>query len=144
MKEFDYWQKVSDNFRAGEFLPPDAHLYHEDPLSLISGWQLRVAEALRARFGVTYINTWLWNEKGAVGRGVRISEGVTAKIGVLGSRHRFALALDCKFKDVTADEARKGIKTSEFYFMDVGVSRFENKVSWLHVDAGRYISSFNP
>ena len=143
MAKFDYMQKVSENFRAGEFLPPDAHEYTDDPLALISGWQIRVAEALRERFGATYINTWLFGGR-LVGRGVRIPYGKTSNIGAAGSRHRFGLALDCSFKNKTAEQARKELKTSEFYFMEKGVARFENKVNWLHVDAGLRITSFNP
>lgn len=142
-KQFDYNQKVSENFKAGEFLPPDAHEYTDNPLSLITDWQIRVAEALRERFGATYINTWLFGGR-LVGRGVRIPYGKTAKIGSAGSRHRFGLALDASFKKVTAAEARKQIKTGEFFFMEKGVARFENEVNWLHVDAGRRITSFNP
>ena len=142
LNDFDYKQKVSENFVAGEFLPPDAHEYTDDPLSLITEWQIRVAEALRERFGVTYLNTWIYGGN-LVARGIRIPYGVTAKIGVAGSRHRLGLAIDASFKNITADEARKKIKADEFFFMLKGVSRFENGVSWLHVDAGLQITSFN-
>lgn len=138
---FDYWQKVSANFRAGEFLPPDAHEHHENPLELITPWMIRVAEAFRTQFGVTYINTWLWGGD-SVGRGFRFNTGVTGGIGVSKSRHRYGLALDLVPKYVTAEDARLAIKASEYYWMQLGVARLEDDKSWVHLDAGLTIYIF--
>ena len=142
-KMFDYSDKCSENFRYGEFLPPDAHLYHENPAELVTPWLLRVSEALRSRYGAVNVNTWLWGGE-MVGRGVRLEKGVTSRIGAKRSRHKIGLALDCTFKDVFVPTVRNQITKNHDEWLSLGVVRVETGTRWLHLDGGLYITTFNP
>ena len=135
--------RVSKNILLGELLPPDAENFGF-PLDLVSPWIIRVSQALRDEFGPIEINTWIYGGS-YVARGVRLSGGVS-NINSAGSRsrHKYSMALDCKFKNFTAEQVRQKIYQNEDYWLSIGIVRIEKDTSWLHVDAGLSIYKFNP
>lgn len=125
--------KVSENFWLQEFVPPDVYqmagknaLWFLDPKIII------LAQFVRDRFGkpVT-INDWMdgGDYKFSGFRDPLCTEGV------LFSQHRFGRAIDAKVRDVDPEEVRADIKTKEFWWMEKGLTAYEeNTLTWNHLD----------
>jgi len=99
-----------------------------------SAWQfldprlLITIDKLRAVFGPATINNWKWGGK-FKWSGLRTPE---CRIGAKMSQHRFGRAADMKFKNISAKEIRKAIKSDPMWTKYIHC--VENKVNWLHID----------
>jgi hypothetical protein len=69
---------------------------------------LRTADLLRERYGQITINDWMWGGKNQ-SRGLRTPESMYYS---LYSAHSHGRAIDCIFKDVTAEQVRQDILNS--------------------------------
>jgi hypothetical protein len=108
------------------------------------------ADALRKKYGITYINTWtsisLPPKQRFQYRGFRPfaelfdheyykqTGNVRLTVGGLTSQHVFGKAFDCHFKDISVDKVREEMqdnpKEPAFKF----IRGCELDVNWLHVD----------
>lgn len=93
---------------------------------------LRLADALRERFGSTTINDWSWGG-GFSESGLR-TEGMFYYNA--NSQHAFGRALDMKFKHHTAQHVRDWLRENytEYYRHIATSITCEGGVSWLHLD----------
>lgn len=142
---------VSKNFKAGEFLPPDAEeILKTDPSKWLLGsngvWLRRVAQTLRNEFGPITINNWIFGGN-RVASGLRLPSGVS-NIGVKGSRHRLGLAIDAIPAKYTVAEVQQDLEKRQNFWLRAGVVRYEKTkngepISWVHVDGGKTVYGFN-
>jgi hypothetical protein len=95
--------------------------------------------ALRAEFGPIMINDWYKGGKFSY-RGVR---PWNVKVGAPFSQHKTGRAIDYHTKDFTAEEMREAIKKKQEYWLDLGITRIEDKKSWLHFDLAMVKTSHN-
>ena len=111
-------------------------------LQLFNPNALITLQALRDKFGPTFVNNWHVGGNNHY-RGFRNFDcGIGAKL----SQHKLGNAFDCNFTDYTAEEVREYILNNPHEFPHI--TAIEGKVSWLHFDvrpatwAG--IKVFNP
>ena len=98
--------------------------------SLLDERALFTLDTLRDIFGPITVNDWMWGGRFSE-RGLRTQDGNT---GSKYSQHRFGRAIDCIFKDTTAEEVREYIFSNPDMFPHIrGV---ELGTSWLHFDIG--------
>lgn len=131
------------HFDIKELVPPETYQQANgndwklwmlfDPLAL------KTLDALRDQFGHCTVNDWSWGGQFKYS-GYRPP---SCQVGSQWSQHRFGRAFDCKFRDVTAAEARmvlKDTKRDDLYQALIGVRRIENDVNWLHFDLGNWVA----
>lgn len=143
--------EVNPHFRLGELLPSDAQEVLGDPVRWFfeqgrGEWLDRVSLALRRQFGPMVVNDWLRGGEFNA-RGYRLPSGLS-NIGGKGSRHRLGLALDCHFTQTPLKDVQRHLERHPEQWLRVGVARYERTnqgrpVTWLHVDAGVAVQSFN-
>ncbi len=98
---------------------------------LIDNRILFTADMLRERYGTMVVNDWLWRTDNANNyRGFRPHN---CTVGAVFSQHRFGRALDCKFKNVEAEEVRLDIRSNDKYAFKY-ITAIELDVTWLHID----------
>lgn len=125
----------SKHFQLQELVHPDIFNERgERAWELLSPALLQSLDQLRAKFGPVIINTW-HSQKLTDKYGRRVDSGMRkhdASIGAKWSAHKFGLAADCLFADVTVTYVRKYVidHPDEFPF----ISAIEDGVSWFHFD----------
>ena len=123
--------KVSKNFILQELVPVEVYeRFGDSALWFLDANTIKVLQELRERYG-----SCLVNDKYRGGnlnyRGFR---QLACTVGGTYSQHRYGRAFDCNFKNATAEEVRKDILANESYWRELGMSCFEDNVSWFHFD----------
>lgn len=140
--------KTCDHFALHELLPPDIYYHLKDQNVLWKGWLLvppttiETVDALRKELGPMFINTY------ALSEGVKNKYGTRTQSGKRRidfddkpnyvSAHYHLLGTDSKFRDCSAEEARKYILKNEGKFPFI--NRLEctikgKEINWLHWDS---------
>ncbi len=122
------------HFQTYELLPEDFYEAHkhlgDDKLWLMfDDRALQTADWLRDVYGPITLNDWRWGGRNHY-RGWRPWEC----IGVLLSQHKFGRALDCVFRDVSAEEVRQDIRKDPYSGVFQHITAIEDGVGWLHLD----------
>lgn len=130
--------RISKHFSLEEFVDPEYIRLEEAGELLarwyVSKWQVDVAEFLRKRYGVTYINTYAWDDNGRTEAGTRLP---TTKTGATFSQHKYMNALDPQFKKVSAEEVRNDCLANMDLFREYGITTIESgeyAPTWFHCD----------
>ena len=134
---------IPKHFRIEELVYPGFYEAHKHRGNLIwLAFDVRVlvtADRLRERYGPITVNDWLWG--GAFEEsGLR---AMSTKTGSELSQHKYGRALDCKFRDCTADEVRADMRVggcfkphtyvdTTFEFITC-IEEFKG-MSWFHFD----------
>lgn len=126
--------KVAENFDLQEFVPEEIFKkWQGSSLWFVDPRIIQTAQALRDEFGPMTINDkyrgGTYNYSGF--------RQPSCTIGAKMSQHRFGRAIDCKFKDITVQEAYASILADQSYWISKGITTLENidfTKSWLHVD----------
>ena len=123
-------QYKCDYFKIQELVDPDTYKARgQKAWELFSPELLIAIDGLRVMFGPAIINDWKFGGR-FKWSGFR---SPACRIGAKLSQHRFGRACDMKFKNVSAKEVRKHIRSDPAYYIGLGITCIENKVSWLHV-----------
>jgi hypothetical protein len=150
-----YFTPSSKLFHPAEFFPKSAslQLFSNQIWRLIDDRVLWTAEQIRKRYGVTIINDYLWggNNQYRAYRPIpellEVNKTRSNKFS-LTSQHCFGRAIDCKFRDWTAEEVRQDIKKNPKHDVFKFITRVEDKVDWFHFDCaswtGKEILFFDP
>jgi len=130
--------KVAPHFTIAELVSKQVlDLWAERATWFIDPRILVYLEYLRVRFGPVYVNNWYWG-------GNKDSRGFRSHLDTEGgsmSQHRYGRAVDCTFKDATADEVREDIRLNwSLVYRPIGITCIEEDVSWVHADM-RYIKN---
>ena len=119
-------------FKAQELVPPSIYeKMGESSLVLIDDRALQTLDQLRRTLGPCTVNDWCFGGKFKQS-GLRTPE---SKHFSPTSQHTFGRAMDCKFRDHSAEEVRQFIikditNRDSFPF----ITFIENDVDWLHFD----------
>ena len=116
-------------FQPYELVPPDLYRQRGDKcLELIDERVLITLDTLRDTFGPCTINDWYWG--GAFEQsGLRTPDAPEFSPT---SQHTFGRAMDCKFKAVSAEQARQTVMANKPLFPYI--TFLENDVTWFHFD----------
>lgn len=124
----------SKYFDVREFVHPDVwNTFKTKSQRFVDPTIVRIADAIRERFGPCTINDWAFGGK-------RVASGFRAmweKTGGVYSQHRAGRAADIKCKLATEKEMFEVINREWLTFKQVGLTRMEDvkvTVGWLHVD----------
>ena len=137
---------LAPSFAWYELVPRDYYqMFKNKPAyfnNLFDDRVLVTLQQLRAQFGPTTVNDWQWGG----GNQYRGWRPFNCSIGAKNSQHKFGRAIDCSFKNFTADEVRRYILNNPHEFPHIRA--LEGKVSWLHFDVRTTgqdaIKVFNP
>lgn len=128
-------------FQPYELVPPDIFASRKDKsFELIDERVLITLDTLRENFGPCTINDWHWG--GRFGQsGLRTPDAPEYSTT---SQHSFGRAMDCKFKEITAEEARNRVIENRLLFPYI--TFLENDVDWFHFDVrnGQRIVLWSP
>lgn len=116
-------------FRVEELVP--RHVFQARgaaAIELIDERVLITLDALREKFGPITVNNWVWGGN-RQWSGLRTEQ---SPFGTAFSQHRFGRAVDCIFRNVTAEEVRQYILANPDEFPLI--TFVELDVSWLHFD----------
>lgn len=128
---------VPKYFKLHEMLPYNFYMLHQRLgaylWTICFDWRiLWTGDRLRERWGTTICNDYSWGGNHRE-RGLRTPDTTT---GTVLSQHKFGRALDLKFKNISAHEAREQILGdpwgNDFKYItcvEVGLA-----VTWLHLD----------
>lgn len=115
-------------FQAYELVPPDIYHQKKDKcFELIDVRVLITLDDLRMFFGPCVVNDWYWGGHFKQS-GLRT---VDAPEFSPTSQHTFGRAMDCKFKEVSADEVRKFVIETRLL---PHITFLEDDVDWVHFD----------
>ena len=97
---------------------------------------LETLDLLRERWGVMYINNWMWGGHQEL-RGLRHLRLDYAKLNAQNiyshfSMHNYGRAIDATFKSVSAEGVRRHIVANQRDYP--AIRGIEDGVSWLHID----------
>jgi hypothetical protein len=140
------------HFAIEEVFPPETvqdslenGIVKEDIWRIMDLRILLTLDRLRERFGTTVVNDYLWGGSNTY-RGFRPSNSLVdldylrryrefkASWSSFTSQHCFGRAIDCKFKNVSAEEVRADIKADPFNPTYEYITAIEENTSWLHFD----------
>lgn len=134
------------HFKAHELVSPSVYkVLGESSYIIFDAGLLRLADALRDRFGSCTINNWYWGGD-RLWSGYRTPDSPHYREL---SRHSQGKALDMIF-NVPAEEVRQWIKNNvEFLINECGLHSFtiEEGVNWVHIQVDnktRGLHSFTP
>jgi hypothetical protein len=123
--------KVSKNFDIKELVPREVYQRFGDfSVWFLDQKTIQVLQQLRDTFGTCIVNNWSSGGKFNYS-GYRQPD---CKVGASFSQHKFGRAFDCKFTKATADEVRQAIQADKTFWLEQGLSCYEDNVSWLHFD----------
>ena len=126
-------------FKIQELVPRDVYNTRgEKAWQLFDYRALKTLEWLRENLGSCTVNDWLWG-------GLRtyefyMQDGYTTKAEALNkialsySQHKYGRAFDCKFRNISAEDARQWIKDNWRKSGFDWAITLEEGVSWLHFD----------
>lgn len=129
------------HFQAYELVPPAIYQNRgEKSFELIDERVLITLDTLRETFGPCTINDWYWGGSFEQS-GLRTPDAPEYSPT---SQHSFGRAMDCKFKEITAAEARARVIEHRLLFPYI--TFMENDVSWFHFDVrnGQRIVLWSP
>ncbi len=120
---------IPEHFQVQELVPPDTYDSRGDKsIELIDERVLLTLDTLRITFGTCVVNDWVFG--GAYSEsGLRNPD--CAEYSPT-SQHTFGRAMDCKFQDVAAHEARQYVIRNKHQFPHI--TFLEDDVSWFHFD----------
>lgn len=146
---------VPQYFKAYEIFPPKIFQKHlvNSSIGAVSDsiWRLMdrrilwTVDQLRKIHGPMIVNDYFWGGNNLY-RGFRPVEDlidykgyqkngvIVAKWSSLTSQHCFGRAIDCKFKQRTAEEVRQHIRDNPFLPHYKYITAIEDGVSWFHFD----------
>jgi len=123
--------KVSKNFDIKELVPREVYQRFGDfSVWFLDQKTIQVLQQLRDTFGTCIVNNWSSGGKFNYS-GYRQPD---CKVGASFSQHKFGRAFDCKFTKATADEVRQAIQADKTFWLEQGLSCYEDNVSWFHFD----------
>ena len=123
--------KVSKNFDIKELVPREVYQRFGDfSVWFLDQKTIQVLQQLRDTFGTCIVNNWSSGGKFNYS-GYRQPD---CKVGASFSQHKFGRAFDCKFTKATAEEVRQAIQADKTFWLEQGLSCYEDNVSWLHFD----------
>ncbi len=128
-------------FKAQELVPPSIYKQRgERSLSLIDDRVLITLDQLRRVLGPCTVNDWCFGGRFEQS-GLRTDE---CKAYSPTSQHTFGRAMDCKFRDHTAEEVRQFVINSKETFPFI--TFIEADVSWFHFDVrnGERLTLWSP
>jgi hypothetical protein len=133
-------------FHPAEFFPKSLVSFFDDNQiwRLMDYRILWTVEALRKRFGIMYLNNWLWggNSQYRVYRPIQelieLNKRIYSANFSLTSQHCFGRAIDCHFRNYTVDEVREDIRKNQNREEYKYITRVEEKVDWLHFDCASW------
>ena len=115
-------------FKAYELVPPEIYASRKDKsFELIDVRVLITLDDLRMFFGPCIINDWYWGGHFEQS-GLRT---VDAPEFSPTSQHTFGRAMDCKFKEASAETVRKFVIETRLLSH---ITFLENDVDWFHFD----------
>ena len=128
-------------FKIYELVPPS--IYEDqgsNAFRLIDDRVLMTLDQLRAQFGLCTVNDWYFGGPFEQS-GLRTPEATEYSPT---SQHAFGRAMDCKFRDHTADEVREFIINHKSAFPFIVF--METDISWFHFDVrnGERITLWSP
>lgn len=119
------------HFSLHELVPPQVYNDRgEKAWELIDDRVLRTIDLLRERYGSMTINNYFWG-------GDRRWSGlrtIGSQYYSPYSQHAFGRAVDCLFKDTTAEDVRQDIRRNLHNPIFNMIRSIELEVSWLHFD----------
>ncbi len=116
-------------FKVQELVPPSVFSDRGDKaIELIDERVLLTLDDLRETFGPCTINDWIFDGSYSQS-GLRTPD---AKEYSPTSQHSFGRAMDCKFKNYSADDIRNHILENRLLFPYI--TFMEDNTSWLHFD----------
>lgn len=126
--------KLPEHFTLTELVGPEVYKYHGiNAIYLLDPVAIKVLGALRKTFGPCVVNNWA--------SGGQFKESghrlMTTKTGAKNSMHKFGMAFDCKFTNVSPDQARRDILADQSYWRHLGLTRLEDGAfapTWVHFD----------
>lgn len=143
---------IPKHFAIEEIFPPEVveeHLENgivkENIWRIIDERVLITADNLRERFGTMVVNDYLWGGKNKY-RGFRPVKSLVdvdyfrryrelkVSWSSFYSQHCFGRAIDCKFKNATAEEVREDIRKNPYDLSYHLITAVEDGVGWLHFD----------
>ncbi|WP_420588198.1 hypothetical protein [Bacterioplanoides sp.] len=128
-------------FKAQELVPPSVYKKMGDKsLSLIDDRVLMTLDQLRLKMGLCTINNWCFGGNFEQS-GLRTDE---CKVFSPTSQHAFGRAMDCKFRDHTAEQVRQFVINNKEMFPYI--TFIESDVTWFHFDVrnGERITLWSP
>jgi len=124
-------EPMFSNFTWGELFPMEILMGDGKGAALLLDNRIPwILMALRNNFGPVTINTW-HNGGQFSYRGYR---PWNVKVGKPFSQHKFGRGIDFDVKGMTAEEVREAIKKDQKFWLEKGITRIEDKVSWNHLD----------
>ena len=125
---------IPNFFKADELVGPEIYDQLGGNLNkiclLFDNRLLWTADQLRRKYGICIINDWQQGGNFSES-GLRTFDTLT---GAKWSQHKFARALDGKFKETDVNEIRKDILDDPFNDRFKYITCIEMKTSWLHWD----------
>ena len=128
-------------FKIQELVPPSVYKKMGDKaISLIDERVLITLDQLRLKLGICTVNNWCFGGKFKQS-GLRTDE---CKEFSPTSQHTFGRAMDCKFRDHTAEEVRQFVIENKELFPYI--TFIESDVTWFHFDVrnGEHITLWSP
>lgn len=120
---------IPRHFEPYELVPPTIYQQRKDKcFELIDERVLITLDTLRDTFGSCTINDWYWGGSFEQS-GLRTSDAPEFSPT---SQHTFGRAMDCKFKDVSAQAVREAVIVNKPLFPYI--TFLEDDVSWFHFD----------
>lgn len=125
--------KLTDNISLQELLPKDTFMkYGTSGVKLIDKRLPVILERIRELCGgkPMTLNDWFYGGRFNL-RGYRPPE---CAIGATKSMHKQGMAADFTVKGMTAEQVRNVIRGNATELMQMGLTRMEKDVSWVHID----------
>ena len=119
------------HFIIEELVSPGTHAVRgHKAWQLLDDRLLMTIDMLRDKYGQMTINNWKWNGD-REWSGLRTPDSPWYSTY---SQHSFGRAVDCIFKDVTAEQVRQDILSNPDDSNFKYINSFEEGTSWLHID----------
>lgn len=125
--------KLTDNISLQELVPKDVYLrYGDGAVRFIDQRLPAILERIRELCGgkPMTLNDWLYGGRFNL-RGFRPAN---CTIGAAKSMHKKGKAADFTIKGMTADQVRQVIRANSTELMQMGLTRIEIGISWVHID----------
>ena len=125
--------RCGHNIRIEELVSSDVHrVFGDKSWMFLNPQMLRTLDALRKRYGVMYLNDWLWGGPNQY----KVFREASCIVGAPLSQHRLGNAADPKFKHVTAEEVRADAVKRDNQGWACLITQIESDVSWFHFSCG--------
>lgn len=125
--------KLTDNISLQELVPKDVYLrYGDGAVRFIDQRLPAILERIRELCGgrAMTLNDWYYGGRFNL-RGFRPANCTT---GAPKSQHKLGKAADFTIKGMTADQVRQVIRNNAVELMQMGLTRIEIGISWVHID----------